>query len=143
MWLKENANDNVSIICHQTSQVLNILNMPELLDWYQQNDINWTNIQVVTRPNHHNVLVLPEHIRNTARQRWENFLQTHQTSLNPQQEMNVVNIIQQLKTTDIPYEQKWWKYFVRDTMLKDEIRNQSLEKSVPDLYELIKDNYKL
>ena len=143
MWLKENANDNVSIICHQTSQVLNILNLPELLNWYQQNNINWTNINAVTRPNHHNVLVLPEDIRNIARQRWENFLQTYQTSLTPQQEMNVVNIIQSLKTTDVSYEQKWWKYFVRDTMLKDEIRNQSLEKSVPDLYELIKNNYKL
>ncbi len=143
IWLKENANNNISIICHQTSQVLNILNLPDLLDWYQQNNINWTNINAVTRPNHHNILVLPKHIRNIAQQKWQSFLEKYQPSLHPQQEMNTINIIKSLETTDQNYERKWWKYFVRDTMIKDEIRKQSLEKSVPELYNLIKEDYRL
>ena len=83
MWLKENANDNVSIICHQTSQVLNILNMPELWDWVSTKQIVDKHSSC-NRPNHHNVLGTAEHIEIQQR---KNFLQTHQTSLNPQQGM--------------------------------------------------------
>ena len=141
MYLKENSKKNISVTAVMTSQVLNILNLPELLSWLQENKINWTDINAVTRPNYHNILVLPSHVKSIAGKKWNTFLKTNK--LNPKQEMHTINIINSLKTNNQSFEDKWWKYFVRDTMIKDEIRNQNLAKSVPELYNIIKERYKL
>ena len=140
-YLIEHADKQVSVICHMTSQVLNILNLTELLDWFQKNNIRWNDIDPVTRPKHHDVLILPEEVRLVAHKRWNNFLNNNK--LSPRQETNVVNTIKTLEVTDQEHQEKYWKYFVRDTMLKDEIRKQNFKKSVPDLYNMIKERFVL
>ena len=78
--------------------------------------------------------VLPvEHIENTLGKR-KNFLQTHQTSLNPQQESGCWDIIQQLKTTDIHTRGKNGNIFVKEyhAQKKGGLRKSKFgEKSVP------------
>lgn len=133
------SKENLSLMCHMTAQVLNILNLPTLIIWLEKNNVDWNTIDIVFRPDYHNIRLLTQDVKSVALKKFEELRQQHTFSF--KKKLLISNIIKALKVNDQKYADEWWPYFVRDTKLKDEIRKQSLEKSVPELYNIIKERY--
>ncbi len=139
-FLQHNSSENVSLICHMTAQVLNILDLPKLLEWLEKNNIDWNTIDIVTRPHYHNIQILPKDVKSVAIKNFEEFIKKHHLDVHKQ--LLISNIIKALRSNNQEYESKWWPYFVKDTKIKDDIRKQSIEKSIPKLYNMIKERFK-
>jgi len=103
--------------------------MPDWLAWQTIHGTNW-NPNIVWRPNFYNISVLPDELKqeinqrfNDAKFQWPGFRKQLDGIL------DLMNTSMP-KTTD---RQVLWDSLVRDTLIKDRLRGQSIHKSLPEI----------
>jgi len=120
---------DINIDISFTIHALNVFYMPDWLAWQTIHGTNW-NPNIVWRPNFYNISVLPDELKqeinqrfNDAKFQWPGFRKQLDGIL------DLMNTSMP-KTTD---RQVLWDSLVRDTLIKDRLRGQSIHKSLPEI----------
>ncbi len=119
-------------------QALNILNLPELLDWCQHHRLPWLLGNSVIHPVYQSPHALPLAIRSVGAARLESWLMRQK--LSPSDQERIEFTIQHLRNEE-GYNPSNFAKFIRHNAVLDKIRGQSLSESCPELFELINHSY--
>lgn len=114
-----------TIIC--TVQTLNVFYLPEIIEFFEHLKLSYF-LNLVTSPKYYDIRNIPTEVKNHVIEKLSTLHQNAQ----------IVSIISILKTD---YDPKIWQEFVFWTKQKDAYRKESLDKTFPEFYELIKNHY--
>ena len=135
IMFEEYRSERFDVNSDPTYQVLNILNLPELLQWHLDNDLKVTNLNPVHVPEFYNISCLPNEIREVAYNKLHKFLTD---DLHTTLKESIENVLLHLQAEDITFQNRWYPKFFQHTEMLDKMRGQSFEKMVPELYNLTK-----
>jgi sulfatase maturation enzyme AslB (radical SAM superfamily) len=107
-----------------TVSTLNILQVDEMIDWYNNMLGPTGNIfsNIVNFPEHMTIRLLPDYVKDVIKSR-----------INYPDAKNYLDVS--------PYSPLWWKRFIIWTKRMDLYRNQDFKETFPDMYEIIKDDW--
>jgi MoaA/NifB/PqqE/SkfB family radical SAM enzyme len=136
--LEEYRSDRFKVNSDPTYQVLNILNIPNLLQYHLENNMVVDNLNPVHEPPYHAISCLPKEIREVAWNKLSKWAEQNKNIISWNLSRSVNNVLKYLEADRPKEEEKYLPMFFEHTKILDEIRGQSLEKQVPELYNLIK-----
>ena len=121
-----------------TYQILNILNLPELLQWHLDNNLKVTNLNPVHVPEFYNITCLPKEIRKVAYDKLYEWTSRKDNEIESGLKRSINNVLLHLQAEDLNYQRKWFPKFIKHTATLDKMRGQSFKEMVPELYDLLK-----
>jgi len=136
--LEEYRSDRFYVNSDPTYQVLNILNIPDLLEYHFSNDMVLANLNAVHEPEYHAISCLPKEIREIAWTKIDKWVTLNKSAVHESLGECIDNVLKYLEADRPEEEEKYLPMFFEHTKILDKIRGQSFEKQVPELYNLIK-----
>ena len=136
--LEEYRSDRFKVNSDPTYQVLNILNIPDLIEYHLENDMDLANLNPVHEPEYHAISCLPKEVREIAWTKLDKCRQRNLDSMHHNLKMGVNNVLKYLEADRPHEEEKYLPMFFEHTKILDEIRGQSFEQQVPELYNILK-----
>lgn len=112
--------NNVDIMINITVQNLNVLGLPDLIKWAEENQLT-INVEPLIYPSYYQVNNLPQELRMTA---VEQLRQLNST------DPKLLELIEYLK---IDAGQEQWELFVSNIKLREGVRGNSIIKVIPQL----------
>ena len=135
--LEEYRSDRFKVNSDPTYQVLNILNIPDLIEYHLENDMDLANLNPVHEPEYHAISCLPKEVREIAWNKLDKCRQRNWDSMHYNLRECVNNVLKYLEADRPHEEEKYLPMFFEHTKILDEIRGQSFEQQVPELYNIL------
>lgn len=120
----ELTNSGIETSVVYTVNALTVFNMPEWLEWIKKYDVNW-HANPVLYPLFYHTRVLPENLKSLVIERL-----AKSKHLCPDHVNDIDGIIQMIQE---PQDAETWQFLIKDTMVKDQLRKQSIHRSLPEL----------
>ena len=116
--------DNIKFEINHTVSVFNIYYLPEFVMWCLKNNLGYPNFNVLIGPEEYCIQHLPTPVKRKIEKKLENLVKFK----------DVIEFMNEKSANE-----KYYKHFVEITNILDQQRNQSIEKTFPEFYQLLKD----
>ena len=121
---KAEENSNIKLEINHTVSVFNILYIKEFVIWCIKNNLGYPNFNILINPEEYNIQNLPDSIKQIIEKKLTNLTKFK----------NIIEFMNEKSMDKNHHEQ-----FINITSILDRQRNQSIEETFPEFYQLLKD----